>query len=450
MIPDDKPVISPQLFESYENTNPFKKSQMRNALIIVPVLVIAAVLFGFYQANGSEEKMEEIRIDIESLVEIPPMPPRDTFGFVTENLGVVDSEIGRNESLYIILRRHGVSPQTIHNVQQRARGEVNLNRLIPGQSYRIYKNENDEAFAFAWQQSPTSYVTISWDNDIEINSGSVPIERRQAASSGVVASSLYEAIRGQGVSSRLGIELAEIFGWEVDFFSLRRGDHFKAVYDNTYANGNYLGIGKVYAAEFQHRGRTHRAYYFDNGERRGFFDEEGNSMERALLRVPFEYNQRISSGFSRNRFHPILRENRPHYGTDYAAPEGTPIIAVADGIVTEAQRRGGNGNIVQIRHNGTYRTAYLHLSRFGPGIRRGVEVKQGQVIGYVGQTGLATGPHLCYRLYVNDQPVNSVRADLPASDGLEEEYMDELRMIVAEMNEKLDEMLLGEESLASN
>lgn len=423
---------------------------MRKALLIVPAILLAAVVYGFYQANGTSEEIEEVRINLENLVEIPPLPGRDNFGFVTENLGVVDSQIGRNESLYIILRRHGVSPQTIHNVQQSARGEVNLNRLMPGQSYRIYKDEYDTAFAFAWQQSPTQYVTISWSDDVEVKRGSVPIERRESTTSGVVASSLYEAIRGQGVSQRLGIELASIFGWQVDFFSLRRGDHFKAVYDNTYANGEYLGIGDVFAAEFQHRGQAHRAYYFDNGERRGYFDEEGNSMERALLRAPFEYNQRISSSFSRNRFHPILQENRPHYGTDYAAPTGTPIIAVGDGVVTEAQYRGGNGNIVQIRHNSTYRTAYLHLSRFGPGIRRGATVEQGQVIGYVGQTGLATGPHLCYRLYVNDQPMNSVRVDLPASDGLEEEYMDEFMLIVEEMDRKLDELRLSEESIASS
>lgn len=424
---------------------------MRKVLLSVIAVFLTIVVIAFYDVEPETEESDEAIISIHNLVEIPPHPPRDNYGFVIDGIHVVDDRIRRDESLYIILRRHNVSPQTIYAIQQQTRGAVNLNRFIPGQRYRVYKS-GDDAFAFVWRQSLTQYVTIKWDSDnvVTHESGRVAVEHRQAQTASTISTSLYDAVQSEGASQRLGVELADIFGWEVDFFALRRGDHFKAVYENLYADGEYIGIGDIKAAEFQHRNRTYRAYFFDNGERRGYFDENGNSLQKELLKAPFRYNQRVSSGFSRNRFHPILQQNRPHYGTDYAAPTGTPVIAVGDGVVTEAARRGGNGNIVQIRHNSTYKTAYLHLNGFAPGIRPGVRVEQGQVIGYVGQTGLATGPHLCYRLYVNDRPVNSVTVDLPASESLDDKYLPDLMELVEEMDRRLELLRLEEDNLAYN
>jgi murein DD-endopeptidase MepM/ murein hydrolase activator NlpD len=420
--------------------------------ILAGVIGLSAIVFiGFMVGNGNGEKLAPIEhelISMDNLEEIEPLPPRDPYGFILddEDLEITESRIRRNENLYLILRGYGLSPLAIHNIQQAASGIANLHRMQPGQNYRIYKR-NGNPFAMVWHHSLINYTVFYFDEEDEylVERGSIPIEYREAETAGVITSSLYETVRGKGASQRLGVELAEVFGWEIDFFALRNGDHFKVIYDNTYANGEYLGIGDIKAAEFQHRGRTVRAYYFDNGYRRGYFDAEGNSMEKELLMAPFRYSQRISSGFSANRFHPILNERRPHYGTDYAAPTGTPIISVGDGVVTEARYRGGNGNIVQIRHNDQYRTAYLHLNRFASGIRPGARVEQGQVIGYVGQTGLATGPHLCYRLYVHDRPINSVTADLPSADSLDEEYMGEFLPMVEYYDERLDGMSLEED-----
>jgi murein DD-endopeptidase MepM/ murein hydrolase activator NlpD len=423
---------------------------MRKLLLAGIAVFLTVIMVAFYDATPEPQENNEEIITIHNLVEIPPLPARDNYGFTVEDLEVVEDRIRNNESLYIILRRHGVSPQTIYSIQQQTRGIVNLNRMIPGQKYRVYKN-SENAFAFVWRQSTIRYVNIQWDTEdnVIVENGTVPIEHREARISGVISTSLYEAVKAEGASQRLGVELAEIFGWEVDFFALQKGDHFKAIYENLYAGDEYVGIGDIIAAEFQHRNRTYRAYFFDNDERRGYFDENGNSLQKELLKAPFRYSQRVSSGFSRNRFHPILQQNRPHYGTDYAAPIGTPVIAVGDGVVIEAQRRGGNGNIIQIRHNNTYKTAYLHLNGFAPGIRAGTKVEQGQVIGYVGQTGLATGPHLCYRMYVNNRPVNSMTADLPASESLEDKHMPELEIIVNEMDRRLSDLGL-EENLAFN
>jgi len=419
---------------------------MSRTLLIGFVCLLAVLTVALLEKPEKVEDLKEDIINAQNFYEIPPLPGKDIYGFITdgENIQIEESVVRRNESLYTILRKHDIDPQTIYNIQQEATGIINLRRMIPGQMYRIYKNE-DNAFAMVWHQSKVNYAIINWLDDIDVETGMVPINKEEAEATGVINSSLYETVVDAGVSQRLGVELADVFGWEIDFFALRSGDHFKVIYENLYANGEYLGIGDIIAAEFQHRGSVYKAYYFENDSRRGFFNENGDSMQKELLKAPFRYSQRVSSNFSHSRFHPILNQRRPHYGTDYAAPTGTPIISVGEGVVTEAQRRGGNGNIVQIRHNNSYKTAYLHLNGFAPGIRKGVKVEQGQVIGYVGQTGLATGPHLCYRLYVDERPVNSVTVDLPAADSLEEKYQEEFKYVVNKLDDRLDGLELQSE-----
>lgn len=407
-----------------QTRNPFKLVG-----IAVAVIAIACYVIGMAYVNTEEPEKESNLITLESVKEIEPLPAKDRYGYVEVKFDYEEHEVRKNESLYIILRRYDISPQDIYRLQQEAKGIANLNRMIPGQRYRVYFKDNVPV-SFVWHPEITRYVKIDWQNGFQIENGEIPIQFVTKEVSGIIRSSLYESIVGKGHSPYLGAELAAVFAWQVDFFALRNGDHFKVIYEERYAGEEFVGIGDVKAAEFQHRGETYRAFFFNHEDRRGYFDENGNSLEKELLKAPFRYSQRISSSFSRSRFHPILRENRPHYGTDYAAPTGTPILAVGDGIITEAQRRGGNGNIVQINHGGSYRTAYLHMNGFAPGIRKGVKVEQGQVIGYVGQTGLATGPHLCYRMYVNDRPINSVKADLPASDSLDESLMPELQRTI--------------------
>lgn len=414
-------------------------------------LVLIFTVFIFLLIRWSSNAIhfpEKEFITIENLSEIPPAPEVDEYGLKTANLEILDDEIKRNESLYIILNSQGVSPEKIYEIQQEAKGEIRLNRMMPGQKYRLYRDD-EGVFAFVWHRTATEFTTINWKDDIKIGGGAIPVETVVRTISGTIHSSLASALMEQEVSQRLVVELANIYAWTVDFYALQMGDQFKAVYEDKYVNGEYIGIGKVRAAEFVHRGKEMRAYFYDYGEDSGYFDGEGNSMRRAMMRVPFEYNPRISSSFSRNRYHPILKRNRPHYGTDYAAPTGTPILAAGDGVVTEAQRRGGNGNIVQIKHNSVYKTAYLHMNRFARGIRAGTTVKQGQVIGYVGQTGLATGPHLCYRLYKNGSPVNSVTYDFPPSEGLQEIYMDEFLIKVDRFDDMLNSVEEPEE-LAMN
>ena len=380
--------------------------------------------------------------------EILASEPLDSFGFSSQKTEYEEGTIRRNESFYLILRRHGLSALEIQRLTDSSRGVVNLKRLLPGQKYRIYY-ENEKPISFVWMQSPLQFVRFDWDTELSVERGSLPVTPVESEYAGIISSSLYESMSDRNGTPQLVNELADLFAWQVNFFGLQKGDHFKVVYEELFANGEFIGIGDIQFAEFQHKGEVFRAYLYEHPDRTGYFDEHGNSLQKELLKAPFKYSQRISSGFSHSRFHPVLKTRRPHYGTDYAAPKGTPVLAVGDGVVTEAQYRGANGNIVQIRHNSTYRTAYLHLNGFAKGIYKGAKVTQGTVIGYVGNTGLSTGPHLCYRLYKNDQPVNSRNIDLPASDSLEEVFHEDFSRVVERGNLRLQYLPLQQE-LASN
>jgi murein DD-endopeptidase MepM/ murein hydrolase activator NlpD len=211
----------------------------------------------------------------------------------------------------------------------------------------------------------------------------------------------------------LANELSEIYAWTIDFFGIQNGDNFKVIYENKFVDGERIGIGKVLAANFNHYGDDHFAFYFVQDSTGDYFDEKANSLRRTLLKAPLRY-RRISSGFSYSRMHPILKYRRPHLGVDYAADRGTPVVSIGDGVVVFAKwDNGGGGRAVKIKHNGTYTTLYMHLSKYGKGIKAGAQVKQGQVIGYVGASGLATGPHLDFRIYRNGKPIDPLKVESP-------------------------------------
>jgi len=378
-------------------------------------------------------------VTLENLNEIPPLPAYDLYGFEKGIYHIEELTVKRYQTFNQILSEFDVSDLMIYEIQKEAARHADLRKLIPGQKILVYFRDN-EASGLVWHHSQVDFLRVKWNSEITIDTGSMPLQPVERSFSGVIESSLYETIRDGGATRDLGHAIADIYAWEIDFFSLRKGDSFKVIYDELYAGDKVYSTGRVKAAEFVHRGEVYKAYFFDSGERSGWFDEEGNSLQKALLKAPFKYSQRVSSGFSRNRLHPILNQRRPHYGVDYAARPGTPVLAVGDGIVTEARYRGGNGNIAQVRHNNTYKTAYLHLQNFAKGIKPGAKVKQGQVIGYVGSTGLATGPHLCYRLYKNSQPVNSLRLELPSSDALEDYYMTEFNRQKSILDQKLNQI----------
>lgn len=396
-----------------------------------------------------ESKEVTPSVSLENFEEIKELPVLDAYGYdrVLEN--VTEGEVKRNESLYIILRSLDVSPQKIHEIEREARGKLRLNRIQPGQRYLTYADGSDkEPHRMILHSNLLEYVVLDWEDDIIIEKGTKEITTRVSEASGVITSSLYETLQENGVNPLLGNKLSEIFGWQIDFFRLYKNDSFKVVYEQEFVDGQPYGVGKVIAAEFEHKGTSFDAYFFETEDRAGYFDSNGKGVQKALLKAPFTFSQRISSNFSHSRFHPVLKRRMPHYGVDYAAPLGTPVISVGDGEVIESRYRGPNGNIVKIKHNGTYTTAYLHLNGFAPGIKKGVKVKQGQVIGYVGRTGRVTGVHLDYRIYKNDQPVNPVTVKLPPSKSISDKDMASFKAMVDKYRFQLSQ--IGSDFLASN
>ena len=232
------------------------------------------------------------------------------------------------------------------------------------------------------------------------------------------------------------MRLSEVFAWQIDFFRIQRGDRFRVVYEERTVDGTTIGPGDIVAAYFVHRGRTYYAYRFDDGEGSEYFDENGQSLRRELLKAPLRFS-RISSRFTNRRFHPVLKRYRPHHGTDYAAPTGTPVLSVGDGTVQFAAYKGYNGNYVKIRHNATYTTGYLHLSRIADGLRPGATVKQGDTIGYVGSTGLSTGPHLDYRFWKNGTAIDPYSVELPPARPVAPQHMTAFRNVVDGLYEQL-------------
>tara|TARA_R110002124_G_scaffold274866_2_gene444925 strand:+ start:10388 stop:11662 length:1275 start_codon:yes stop_codon:yes gene_type:complete len=421
-------------------------------MIWVKYFILAIVLLGLFQACSvfQEQDPDTMNsVSINNFTEIEELPGLDAYGFVKNQAVIKEAKVKRNESLYIILRSLDVTPEDIYTIEQMSKGKFNTRRIKQNQKYYTYYDvETGAPLRMVFHDSATDYVIFDWQDGIEVKVGAKKIRSEIATAYGTIESSLYETLVDQGVNILVANGLSEIFGWEVDFFRLYKGDKFKVIYEKRYVDDKPYGIGQIIAAEFEHRGEVYDAYFYESEEAYGYYDGVGNSVQKALLKAPFKYSQRISSNFSYNRFHPVLKKRLPHYGVDYAAPLNTPVISVGDGEVIESQYRGASGNIVKIRHNSTYTTAYLHLNGFASGIKTGRTVKQGQVIGYVGRTGRVTGVHLDYRVYKNGNPVNPIKLVLPPSKGISNEELETYKTAIAPKKEELQK-IGNEENLAS-
>lgn len=411
---------------SMQEDKDLSREKLKYLLIAGSLCLSSCVLF---QSDEIEFESEP-SITLSNFSEIKENIVLDEYGFQVRTL-VLDDRIKRNESIYTILRSFDISAQTIRLLDLEARDVFSSNSLRPGQRYLVYENPiTEKVDRLIIHVNTVEYVVFDWGDKIWVDKGSKEITKVQMVTEGVITSSLYEALKQNGDNPILGSKLSDIFGWQVDFFSLQPNDEYKVVYEQQFVDGEPYGVGEIIAANFRNKDNLYNAYYYETVDRAGYFDQNGEGLQKALLKAPFKYSQRVSSGFSHSRFHPVLKKSMPHYGVDYAAPLGTPVIAVGDGEVIEARYRGPNGNIVKIKHNGIYTTAYLHLNGFAPGVRPGKRVKQGQIIGYVGRTGRVTGVHLDYRIYKNDQPVNPLNIDLPPSKALEGEELRNFKLYI--------------------
>lgn len=361
------------------------------------------------------------------------------YGIETDSFIVVKDKISKNENLSHILLRHGIPYPMIDALAKQSKEVFDVRRIATGQPYTIFceKDSGKTAKCFIYEANQSEYVVFDMRNGLNVYKGEKPVETKVMEASGVINSSLYLTLDEQGISPALAVELAQIYAWSIDFYRIQKGDWFTVIYEEKFVEGQSIGVGRVMAANFNHMSQDNYAFYYEYDDVKGYFDENGRSEKKAFLQAPVKFS-RISSGYSKNRFHPVLKRNKAHLGTDYAAPYGTPIVAVGDGEVIEARYKSNNGNYVKIKHNRTYTTQYLHMSKFAKGIKKGVRVSQGDVIGYIGSTGLATGPHVCFRFWKNGKQVDHRREKLPPSEPVHQNYIDDFKAKSGELRKKLD------------
>jgi murein DD-endopeptidase MepM/ murein hydrolase activator NlpD len=324
--------------------------------------------------------------------------------------------VSQGDTLESLFLSGGLNNADAHNLAVEFAKTVDPRRLRLGDLMRFYVDEAKNVQGLEMKVSGWGFVRATRNaTGFDVRPVEAPQRDEEVTVHAEVDSSLYEAIRGAGETPALVSSLVDVFQWDVDFFRLRRGDSFSLVVKKKYVGDDHVGYGPIVAAQFFHNGQTFEAFRYENAGISGYYGRSGSPIKKQFLRAPLKFT-RITSDFSLKRFHPVLQRFRPHYGVDYGAPTGTPVMSTADGVVVAATFDRGEGNYVKIRHNLRTETSYLHLSRFASGIKRGAKVNQGDVIGYVGMTGLATGPHLDYRVsengrWLNPRELKSITAD---------------------------------------
>lgn len=382
---------------------------LRTGLLSLCVLLLSAC---GKPAAGEQEYIEE---------EIVPI--RYEYGLAIDSFRVDTGYVSNGETLGGILNRLGATRQQINQVGTLAREEFDVRQIRAGKQFlALYATDSakNEVLQY-WVYLPDARTAkvLHLTDSLHVEHLQKPIRIVPRKAEVVIESSLWNAMAGNDLPVELALELSEIYAWTIDFFGLQQGDSIRVFYDEQYVDSVRWGIGRIYAANFYHGKRWQEAYWFDIADYqetdtrcRGYFDAEGNSLRKAFLKAPLNY-KRISSKFTYARKHPVYKVVRPHTGVDYAAPAGTPVVAIGDGVVIEKGYKGGGGNSVKIRHNSTYTTAYLHLSKYGKDIAVGKRVNQGQVIGYVGSTGASTGPHLDFRVWKGGTPIDPLKMVSP-------------------------------------
>ncbi|MFA8449187.1 MAG: peptidoglycan DD-metalloendopeptidase family protein [Bacteroidales bacterium] len=361
--------------------------------------------------NNKESETSSIPVD-----SVAKPAPRIEWGMNIDSLKIQNGIVEKNQFLSELLQEYGVDYGVIDRMAKKSRDVFDVRKIRAGKPYAIISSVEDtlsKPLYFVYEPNKIDYVIYGLTDSLDIVCGEKPVQTRIMKSSGQIESSLWNAMVDNNTDPAMANELSEVFAWTIDFFGIQSGDFYKVIYEQKFVKDEPVGLGKIIAANFNHYGDNNFAFWFESDSTDGsYYDDKAGSLRRSFLKAPLKY-KRISSRFSNSRLHPKLKIRRPHHGVDYAAPTGTPVHAVGDGTVIKAKYSGGGGNMVKIKHNGTYSTAYLHLSKYGKGIRSGKRVKQGDVIGYVGSTGLSTGPHLDFRFYRNGVALNPLKVKSP-------------------------------------
>ena len=399
---------------------------MKNSKVFT--LIISGILLVLFIITTTSNKQRETPIITEGVKSVKKI--NTDFGIDTSLVVKKIHFVKRNETLSKILLNYKTPYKKIYRAQILSENLFDLRKIIYGHKYYSYSStENPNLLQhFVYEISPIDYLVINFKDTVSVDIIHKKIVLKKKIVSGVIKNSLYKSLTEQNVDPELVINLSEIYAWQIDFYRIMEGDKYKVIYEEKYVDDKPVGINKIIGAEFFHRKENYYAINYKTNNKNEYYDEKGNSLQKTFLKAPIKFS-RISSRFTYRRFHPVQKRYKAHLGTDYAAPQGTPIHAVGDGIIITAAYSKYNGRYIKVKHNGTYSTQYLHMYKIASGIRPGVKVKQGQIIGYVGHTGLARGNHVCFRFWKNGQQVNPLKQKIPASKPIVKKYLDDFNRL---------------------
>ncbi len=402
-------------------------------------IFVSVLLIGFIHNYGktsiSKPQEEDVSNDHETTLE---------YGLAVDSFLVEENTIKAGSSLSALVEGLNLKTETIQSIISKASEVFDLRKIKQGNTYKVFHSKDSSKVDYlVYEQNSTEYVLFTLIDSVRVEQKQKEIKVDTKTASGTIETSLWDAVVSANANPTLALELSEVYAWVVDFFGLQKGDQFKVYYEVQSVDDEEIGISKVHAAWFKHYDKEYYAIPFYQDSIMQFFDQDGSSIKRAFLKAPLNYS-RIASRFSYNRMHPILKYRRPHLAVDYSAPRGTPVQAIGDGTVIHAAYSGGAGNYVKIKHNSIYTTGYMHLSGYGKGIRTGQRVWQGDVIGYVGSTGLSTGPHLDFRVWKNGKHIDPLKLEAPPADPVKEEKMDFFKQIRAIWVKELNKLHIAD------
>ena len=414
------------------------KKKLITLIIILLLLLIATLTFIIidHQKNHRQSAGE-------TMEEEPEWIPVERYGIVIDTLEMHESVIKSGETLSVILEHIGIGSNAANQIYNNCKEVMDTRKIRTGQPYVVLKTADSLStpLYLIYENSKIQYTVFELFEPYKVYQEENEVTYVSDTIASIITSSLWNAIVEDKGDPALAAELADIYQWTIDFFGIQKGDEFFAIYEKKYVEGNYIGLNSIKAALFKHGGKNYYAFYFqqDSTKKGEYFDETGQSLRREFLKAPLNYS-RISSKFSNSRYHPVLKIYRPHHGVDYAAPAGTPVYSIGNGKVVEKGYQKGGGNYLKIKHNSIYTTVYMHLKGFASGIKQGSSVSQGQLIGYVGSTGLSTGPHLDFRVYKNGTPINPLSMQSPPAEPVSKEQMPNYLEYITPVRETLEGM----------
>lgn len=356
-------------------------------------------------------------------VELPA--PVLKYGLEIEKYDVEPGQVKRGDFFGSIMEDFGVGANQVQKILKASEGVFDVKKIKIGSQYEVWREKDSIGTAafFVYELDNLNSAVVALKDSLYAkicHKEVVPVLKRARAT---ISTSLWNDVQKAGIPVMMALRLSDVYDCTIDFFGLQNGDSFDVMYEELFSEGEYVGLGKIYYAEFTHAGKVYNAIRFNAGENSSvFWNEKGESLKKAFLKAPLNFT-RISSRFTYARKHPVLKIVRPHTGVDYAAPSGTPVVALGDGVVTHRGWAGGGGNTIKIKHPGNYVTSYMHLRGYAKGIVKGSRVTRGQLIGYVGSTGLSTGPHLDFRVYKNGKPIDPLKMESPSVEPVSKEDM---------------------------